>query len=162
MEPVEEMRETLKNESFRLYVAVHEAAHIEYARRAGAIGFQYHGPMEYPGRPGVYGNAGVEPVFPTPGVAISLQVMARWYCAPGVVTKRLSPRWWHEGEDREDYEVYRDYCARRTKATPEDVDENWKAAQEDVERDLLSPAFRRKLWDLAHEVERKIPWGIGQ
>jgi hypothetical protein len=34
----------------------------------------------------------------------------------------------------------------------------WLRAQQDVERDLRKPAFRRQMWALADEVAEKIPW----
>jgi hypothetical protein len=45
-------------------------------------------------------------------------------------------------------------------ATDRDISEGWEAAKQDVERDLRSPAFRKEMWDLARELEKKIPWDI--
>lgn len=159
-EIIEELRERSKDEAYRLSVSVHEAGHLLYARRAGALDVVYHGPCEHPDYPGEFGEAGVQPVFPTPGVQMDLRTMARWYCAGSMVKKALTQGFWEEGNDATDYRVFVGECVRLTngEAAPQDINETWKAAQEDVERDLRNPALRRELWALAREIEKKIPW----
>jgi hypothetical protein len=144
---------------WRLTVALHEAAHLMYARRAGAIAAKYHGPLEYPGKPGVYGFAGIEPIFPETGLRVDIIAVARWFCAGDVVKRILAPKYQEDEEGATDYEVFCDYCQKLSPAvTADQLREAYEAAQRDVERDLRSPAFRRELWDLAREVEKKIPW----
>jgi hypothetical protein len=82
----------------RLCVAPHEAGHELYARRAGAKDIVYHGPLEYPGRAGKIGEAGVQPVFSDTGVCIPLIAMARWFSAGSVVKRLLAPSFWEELE----------------------------------------------------------------
>jgi hypothetical protein len=145
----------------RLAVALHEAGHVLYARRAGAIEIVYHGPLEYPGRPDDLGEAGVQPVFPYTGAHIPLLAMARWFSAGSVVKRVLAPSFWEDGEDGTDWDVFVEYANKLLAAScpaNEQLRQYWVQAQQDVERDLRSPAFRREMWALAREVEKKIPW----
>jgi hypothetical protein len=145
----------------RLCVALHEAGHVLYARRAGAIDVKYYGPLEYPGKPGDIGEAGVKPVFPDSGVRIELIEIARWFWAGSVVKRILAPSFWEDGEDGNDWEVFVGYANKLLAAlcpTNEQLRQYWVQAQQDVEKDLRSPAFRREMWALAREVEKKIPW----
>jgi hypothetical protein len=159
-EDVALMREYLKDPRHRLWTALHEAGHEEYARRAGAIDIKYRGPGEYPGRPGEFGFAGIVPVFPESGVHMDLRTMARWYCAGAIMQKVLAPDSWDDDVDLTDYSIFAEESVKLSggQAAKSDISETWKAAQQDVERDLRNPAFRREMWDLAREVESKIPW----
>jgi hypothetical protein len=145
----------------RLSVALHEAGHVLYARRAGAIDIVYHGPLEYPGRPGNFGEAGVQPVFSYTGVHIPLIAMARWFSAGSVVKRVLAPSFWKDGEDRTDWDVFVEYANKLLAAScpaTAQLRQYWVQAQQDVKKDLRSPAFRREMWALAREIEKKIPW----
>jgi hypothetical protein len=146
----------------RLTISLHEAGHITYAQQAGAIAVNYHGPKEYPGKPGVTGAAGVVAVFPDTGVNVDLIAIARWHCAGSVVKHVLAPNFWVNSEDAIDYDVFvewsRSVFAGIASLTDEQLQQLWKDAQQDVEHDLRSPAFRSELWSRAREIERKIPW----
>ena len=143
----------------RLSIALHEAAHVAYAKRIHPnVEVRYVGINEYPGRPGEFGDAGVQIVFPPPGVHTNLVALARWLCAGSVAKRLLAPSFWEDEEDGIDWVVFfENYCQRKG-AREEEAKEIWANAQRDVERDLRSPAFRRDLWALAREVERRIPW----
>lgn len=160
VEKMADMQKCLKHEPIRLSVALHEAGHVVYALRASATDMKYHGPTEHPDFPGTYGMAGVIiPVFPTgDGAIVELIAMARWYCAGGVVKSVLSPHLWTDDEDFTDHVIYVQEAAKFESVTVEGIHGVWKRAQQDVERDLRSPAFRKQLWELAREVEKKIPW----
>src|SRR5438045_9648419 len=82
-----EIREIMEDAPLRIATCVHEAGHVYYARRAGAVDMKYYGPTEYPGRPGEFGSAGVEPVFPGEGTKFPLLDMAKWFAAGGVVMR---------------------------------------------------------------------------
>ena len=163
---IEEIRDLMKDPHNRLSVALHEAGHVLYARRAGATELRYHGPLEHPDRPGEFGAAGVQPTFSLEGVHIDLPTMARWYCAGGVVKRVLCPHLSTDDEDATDYEIFcqetgalaKSPDGAAAKLEPQEILDFWKSAQQDVERDLRSPALRRELWDLAREIEKKIPW----
>jgi hypothetical protein len=158
---IDTTREAVKDPHIRLSFALHEAAHILYGRRAGAIDVKYHGPMEYPGKPGVFGTAGIQLVFPgPPGAKVQLIEIARWHCAGSVVKRVLAPRYWVDDEDCTDYEICWEWVHKLTGMTftDEQMQQLWKDAQQDVERDLRSPTFRQELWALARETEQKIPW----
>src|SRR5579863_2968260 len=104
---VERMREELRAEPHRrLWIALHEAGHEKYARRAGAIDIKYEGPQEYPGRPGEYGPAGIKQVFPPSGARMDALTMAHWYCAGAVMQKVLAPASWEEEADATDYAIF--------------------------------------------------------
>jgi hypothetical protein len=161
----DEMRELMKEPRNRLCIALHEAGHVRYGLRAGAVDVKYHGPVEYPGRPGIFGVAAVEMVFPESGTSVDIIAIARWLCAGGVVKRILMPDFWVDDEDSTDYDVFIDEYISRV---PEQVlggltreayaKTFWQQGQQDVERDLRSPSFRREMWELARDVEGKIPW----
>jgi hypothetical protein len=160
----QDAREVLKDPHWRLCFSLHEAAHILYGRRAGAIDVKYHGPGEYPDKPDGFFCA-VELVFPA-AIAAKMLSIARWHSAGSVVKRVLAPDYWVDDEDATDYEMFvRNFAAGSTDpatGAPPDpalISKCWKEAQQDVERDLRNPAFRRELWALAREVEKNIPWG---
>jgi hypothetical protein len=153
---VDEIRELMKEPRIRLAVALHEAGHVLYGRRAGAVGEKYHGPLEHPDRPGEFGAAGVELVFPTPGITVESPAIARWLCAGSVVKRILCPHLWAEDEDASDYDEFCRYVTPSLDS--QEISDAWKEAQREVERHLRSPAFRQELWALAREIEMKIPW----
>ena len=164
---MELMREGLKDARWRLAVSLHEAGHIIYARRISlTVELAYHGPLEYPGRPGEFGLAGVQMNFPKSDVETNLLAVARWHCAGSVVKHVLVPDLWDPKEDATDYEVFFEhyYCTvHKDQGIPimaAEAEEIWKAAQRDVERDLRSPAFRQEIWTLARDTESKIPWDV--
>ena len=150
----------MQDPDWRVATCVHEAGHVYYARRAGAVDFRYHGPLEYPERPGDFGSAAVGPVFPKEGLKVDLLDIAKWYAAGGVVMRRLVPDFATEDCDANDLDVFKDDIRKRSPEISDATLQNyWVQAQSGIERDLRKPALRRELWALAREIEQKIPWG---
>ena len=152
-QPIDETRKLIlaarkdlrENPAKRGAFALHEAAHVHYARRAGAIGEKYYGPVEYPGKAGVFGWAAVQVVWPPEGARISLLEIARWLCAGSVVKRSLAPNYWESDEDVSDYEVFVEQYASKAGLPEEEIKAYWQKAKQDVERDLRNPAFRHEL-----------------
>ena len=110
---LDDVRKALEDPNLRLSTCLHEAGHGYYARRAGAIDICYHGPLEYPDRPGEFGSAGVVPVFPDEGINVDLMALARWFAAGAVVQKRLVSDFTRKDCAATDFEVIKTTFARR-------------------------------------------------
>ena len=133
--------------------------------RVGATGESYHGPGE---------NRAAGVSFTFSDERFHLLKFARYLCAGSVVKRALARHYWVEGEeDASDYEKFlKGYVSQLSDEQVSELSKGqgrdklaevyWRRAQQDVERDLREPAFRREMLALADEVEKKIPWGIKQ
>lgn len=146
----------MQDPAFRLHVCLHEIGHAVYMERLGAKKLIFHPALVwYHAETDTFdvGNMGVQGDFGEEGITADLLAIARWYVAGGVVQHTLAVSPLNIDSDEQDFESFT-AVAQEHGATPEDIQEHWDKAKEDVCRDLRSPAFRRELWSRAKALER--------
>jgi hypothetical protein len=143
---------------------VHEAAHAIYLERAGATGVQFSGArIVYDSKLDRFDHAGAS----VKGTGYNgkygsdvlgwVSAMAKVHASGGIAVRKLTgvadPG--DEG-DREHFESFCDVVCKPNNY-PLDRTALWKAAQDAVEKDLRSPAFRRTIWDKVAEFKLQHP-----
>ena len=150
------LSEHVSDKKLRRSACVHEAAHFLYGKRTGAIDFTFRGPAilyneltdEFSGS-----IAAVRPIFPDKKPnECSEQAIARMLVA-GCIAEGLLTESGGVRSDSLDLEGFKKRF--REIRSNEDISRNWEAAKRDVRKDLRSPAFRKELWALADELEKK-------
>jgi hypothetical protein len=146
----------MQDPAFRLHVCLHEIGHAVYMERLGAKKLTFHPALVwYHAETDTFdvGNMAVQGNFGEEGITADLLAIARWYVAGGVVQHALAVSPLNIDSDGQDFETFTAF-SQKLGATPEDIQEHWDKATEDVLRDLRSPVFRTELWSRAKALEK--------
>lgn len=159
-----EMEQALTQQKWISAFCIHEAGHMIYLTQIGVIQYTYLGPrIEYNEQQDTFDGfmAAVQPqtgaIFENANPSEFLITAAKAYAAGGTFAKRLTGA--PDQGDQEDRENLNSICGLIEQKYPGiaiDRDSSWKQAQEDVLRDLRSPAFRAKAWEKAREIQKNI------
>jgi hypothetical protein len=155
----------LADETYRLQVCLHEAAHAIYYERMDMRSVLIGPSISYDHEHDSFDKAnatvtathfifsGVPIVGPRLDIDSSLFLpKARVDVAGGVVMRRLA----NIDDEGDDYDKKCFFSDFRNGGMPDaETQRLWGQAIADVEKDLRSPAFRRQLWDRAREFKRE-------
>jgi hypothetical protein len=154
----EEFCADLANPKTRLRSCLHEAAHMIYAGRAGYEASLKPLEIEYDPDTDTFGGGLCTHMESDGERDFNLDDEARIAVAGGVVVRRLIAGNDDYCGDDHDFNSFRSELQESIiesvgEAKWEDLFEYiWATATVDVEKDLESPAFRRELWQRAHQL----------
>jgi hypothetical protein len=161
----------MQNETYRMGVCLHDAAHAIYIERSGGR-VTFHPPVaryDLQIEDFVIGTAAVQADFGPVPIEVELEAMAHWLVAGDVARRLLTGdssvlfddgyerdlSEFFEDSDKSDFESFSSNVAAFG-LNSEQISENWEQAKRDVEKDLRSPAFKGQIWERAWEFEHQL------
>jgi hypothetical protein len=156
-EAEDRLREQANDKSQRTCTCIHEAAHLTYGRRAGAINYTLFGPAILYDAPtdSFRGSMGMlRLIFPErrpkerTDKAVARVFVAGFLaeCYMAACGNALSGQW-----DFEDFKnSFQGYW------NEEELLQNWERAKTEVKEDLRSQTFRAEIRSLAEELEKEL------
>jgi hypothetical protein len=130
-------------------VAMHEAGHVLYAVRAGAVSVVFHGAKEIDG---MKGRAFVQGIYGRPVGSVEVAL----YFAAGGIAGRVLASDPTSGDRWDLVQFVKTVTAQSPNAPPGQIEQFWMLAQQQVEEHLAYPAVGPLMHALADRVELRI------
>jgi hypothetical protein len=161
-----QMQAAVNDPAWQAAFGIHEIGHKIYLEKMGVTGFDFIGPrVEYDAAKDEFAGytAAVKaqniPLLVANGFDFNkwLNQLARSKAAGGVFSRRLTEAPDHgDAEDRSEFSRGCDMLREKMPGLQIDEDAIWKEAQEEILKDLRSPAYRRQCWDEANKIKAQL------